>query len=514
MAPDDDDLLSAFKFSSSRKKPRLIKSEKTDTKADENNVWEGDDEVVGAGSVDAGASAVRSRARIMRGYDLPLAALSSAALETIRRELTAAPRKSDYQPAPCAPYPLFLQTARAISMPREYGIEKWGRPATDESDDGIHIAVERCAFVGKLRSEPPQQAAVAALVARLNGVQGACSALLNFPCGYGKTTCAAAVIARVRRRTLVVVGRTCLLAQWCERLGQFLPGLNVGVMQGARAPKGDEDVVVAMLQTLASRKPELKGFGLVVIDEAHHVAARTWVEVQRLLRARRQLALTATLRRGDGLGRALRYLLGRPTFSVSRPPDDSVVVRRVVAPPGGRREIVQQQRVAVAQMITRLADDAARSRLALEEILRARREGHHTLVLSDRISQLDWFLEALRAAGVRAALLTGATKVADRDAALKTGVVLASYGLAAEGLDEPSLSALVLATPRGDVEQAVGRVLRLHPSKPAPLVVDVVDEYSVFAGQAAARMRFYARFGYTVRAVDGRNEGMSERMKE
>ena len=481
----------AFNFGS-RKKPKLLKCE---APAEADDVDDAKDWELPMTS--SPHKQIVKRARIKSGYDVPKTLLSTEELELVRKQLTAAPRKSDYSPTPSPPYMLFRETAHAISVPRQYGISRWGMPERDESDDGVALDSSVCAFSGKLRTTPPQVKAVDAIVAKLNHAGKCASALLQFPCGYGKTTCAAAVISRVRRRTLVLVGRTCLLTQWEERIRQFLPDLTVGIWQGNKAPAG-EDVVIAMIQTLESRKPKIEGYGLVVLDEAHHVAARTWAAVQRLTTARRQLALTATLRRGDGLGRVLRYLLGPPTFSARRPPDNSVSVRRVMVPTHGRREIVVQGRIAMAQMINQLAASASRSRLIVDAVASARRQGHHVIVLSDRIAQLEAVHESLASRGVHSALLTGATKTAERDAALQERVVLASYGLAAEGLDEPSLSALVLATPRGDVEQSVGRILRLHPDKLPPLVVDFVDDYSVFSAQAEARNRHYKQFGYSM----------------
>lgn len=486
----------AFNFGSRTKKPKLRKcasSPEDDLRElDAAKDWE-------LPMTTSPNERIVGRARIKSGYDIPKTLLSNEDLESVRRQLTAAPRKSDYSPTPTVPYELFRETAHAISVPRQFGISRWGMPQRDESDDGAMLDAAACVFVGKLRTTPPQVEAVDAIVGKLD-TGGCASALLQFPCGYGKTTCAAAVISRVRRRTLVLVGRTCLLTQWEERIRQFLPDLTVGTWQGNKAPAG-EDVVIAMIQTLESRKPKIEGYGLVVLDEAHHVAARTWATVQRLTTARRQLALTATLRRGDGLGHVLRYLLGPPTFSARRPPDNSVSVRRVMVPTHGRREIVQQGRVAMAQMINQLAACAPRSHLIADAVASARNQGHHVIVLSDRIAQLTAVHEYLTSRGVRSALLTGATKTTERDAALKERVVLASYGLAAEGLDEPSLSALVLATPRGDVEQSVGRILRLHPDKLPPLVVDFVDDYSVFAAQAEARARHYKQFGYSMTSV-------------
>jgi hypothetical protein len=79
-------------------------------------------------------------------------------------------------------------------------------------------------------------------------------------------------------------------------------------------------------------------------------------------------------------------------------------------------------------------------------------------------------------------------------------VVLASYAMCSEGLDIPRLDTLVLATPRSQVEQSVGRILRLHPDKQPPVVHDLVDQYSVFAAMGWKRRHLYRRLGFEVGA--------------
>ena len=79
--------------------------------------------------------------------------------------------------------------------------------------------------------------------------------------------------------------------------------------------------------------------------------------------------------------------------------------------------------------------------------------------------------------------------------------------MCAEGLDIPRLDTILLATPRSNVEQSVGRILRLHPDKATPRVLDVVDDFSVFQGMAYQRQRLYRKHDFVIRDVgDGVNE--------
>jgi len=84
---------------------------------------------------------------------------------------------------------------------------------------------------------------------------------------------------------------------------------------------------------------------------------------------------------------------------------------------------------------------------------------------------------------------------------------VATYPMCRQGFDKPRLDTLVMATPVTALEQIVGRILRVHPDKQAPLVVDVVDPYSLFAGEARKRARQYAGWGYRTAARELAGDG-------
>jgi superfamily II DNA or RNA helicase len=90
-----------------------------------------------------------------------------------------------------------------------------------------------------------------------------------------------------------------------------------------------------------------------------------------------------------------------------------------------------------------------------------------------------------------------------RDCALKITeekqVVLATYAMAAEALDIKTLSTLVMVTPKTDIVQSVGRILRTKHDK--PIVVDLVDSHEVFQKQWVQRRRFYKKCEYTIKQI-------------
>ena len=82
-------------------------------------------------------------------------------------------------------------------------------------------------------------------------------------------------------------------------------------------------------------------------------------------------------------------------------------------------------------------------------------------------------------------------------------VILATYAMAAEALDIKTLSTLIMATPKTDVTQAVGRILRTKDHK--PLVVDIVDQHDLFKKQWNKRRLFYAKQDYKIISIDSDN---------
>jgi superfamily II DNA or RNA helicase len=75
-------------------------------------------------------------------------------------------------------------------------------------------------------------------------------------------------------------------------------------------------------------------------------------------------------------------------------------------------------------------------------------------------------------------------------------VVIATYAMAAEALDIKTLTTLIMATPKTDIEQSVGRILREKHS--SPVVVDIVDSHDLFKNQWRKRKTFYKKENYKI----------------
>ena len=242
-------------------------------------------------------------------------------MRLLQEDLTFRPRSGfdkAVQPEPVACYAL---RHGSLTVPRCYALPPGLGPAQDRLSDGEAMAVDFC---GQLR--PQQVEAVELSLAALRRSPHAC--ILTLPCGYGKTVVSLRVACGLGRRTLVCVHKEFLLEQWAQRIREFLPDATVGRLQGPVA-ETDCDFVVAMIQSLATRDygdALLDVFGTVVVDEAHHMAARVFSEIFYRLPARHVLGLTATPKRKDGCTAILHLHMGPHSLVVEQRSEEEVTV--------------------------------------------------------------------------------------------------------------------------------------------------------------------------------------------
>ena len=428
------------------------------------------------------------------------------------------------QPAPAyiGPDPMPITVAswdgNALVVPHVYANIHFGA-----SDSGLPLPSDdqtnrqAFSFCGELQAERAQPDAVAGALRALRDdrIRGA---MVVLPCGYGKTVVATAIVAALSCRSIVLVHTECLLTQWRERLSQYLPNARVGSIQGEEVHTDGCDVVIAMIQSVHCRDyavQHLEGYGLLVVDEAHHICARTFASAFFKVGATACVGLSATPRRKDGLTPFLAHMVGPVAFQIDRSATLNATVT-IIKPPrrptlgpiylhGGRiKGNGGRPALNLSRMITDLCADDLRNASIAGEIHRHVLGGHNILVLSHRVEHLSMLrsrVAALLGVGeddARMGVLTGKTKRAAAAAAKDCQLIFSTYAMAAEGLDIARLDTEVLATPASDVEQAIGRVLRAHPGKHACRVLDFYDDYSAFVGMLQARMRCYHRSCFVV----------------
>jgi len=325
------------------------------------------------------------------------------------------------------------------------------------------------------------------------------------PCGGGKTVVGLGAIRRIGTPALVLVHTLDLAEQWREQLRTRL-GVEAGLIgDGVEEPR---EVTVAVIQALcrwepAKLDPFLAGFGLLILDEAHHVAASTFHRLVDRCPARYRLGLTATPDREDGLSALLGLFLGQELVHVTHA---ELVTAGVLAVP---RVLVVETSFTYpyrgaedfAPMMGALAADAVRNALIAETAGKDAQAGHVCLVLSARVDHCQTLAGLLAAQGIEVGVLCGAVPRKRRTELLqqaRDGLlrVLVATSVADEGLDLPRLSRVYLAFPgraRGRTIQRLGRLMRPHPEKLEAALIDFVDrQVPILRRQHIDRRRLFA----------------------
>ena len=387
----------------------------------------------------------------------------------------------------------------------------------DKTNHGNKISVS---FQGEEREE--QLEAINALLPYTNGILHATTA-------FGKTVTAAAIIARKKVNTLILVHSKALLKQWHDRLTEFLnidyPKHEEKNKRGRRkvfSPIGCFDssgntlhgiIDIALIQSCLDEdgvKPFVQDYGMVIVDECHHVSSITFEQVLMSIKVHTIYGLTATPIRKDGHQPIIFMQCGPIRFStdvksqMAKQSFDRFLIPRFTS-----YNSILEDRLSIATLYKYLSEDEIRNNLIVEDTCKAVNTGRTPIILTNRTAHVSVLAEKLNATIKNVISLTGAGTTREKREAMQRLqtipdseqlVIVATGKYIGEGFDYPRLDTLFLALPiswKGLLTQYAGRLHREYEGKKDVRIYDYIDIHEpICDSMYRKRLKGYAAIGY------------------
>lgn len=349
----------------------------------------------------------------------------------------------------------------------------------------------------KMRNPPRNAEQASVIKSCVNLLAQSRDHIIQATTGFGKTYCGLNIASQVARTTLIVVTKEDLMDQWRKAILQHTDTKEdeIGMIQQDVCDYKGKKFVLGMVHSLAKDKyPQVikNYFGLVIFDEVHRMAAETFSESCSMFHAKHRVGLSATPVRPDGKDFVFVAHIGKVLVSTSlltNPPKVifqktefkiPMVTRRV----GGvfKKVPIPHEPGRMMGLYKVMAQDDKRNRMIVQFVKRAYDKGRNIIVFSElkggHLEPLYWKTVMAGVPKEDMGFYVGGMTEAERERSKKKRVLFATYAMTAEATDIPWLDTAVLATPRSNIVQAVGRILRVWPDKKQPIVYDLVDQHS------------------------------------
>ena len=326
--------------------------------------------------------------------------------------------------------------------------------------------------------------------------------IINLGTGFGKTEVALKLVEETGCRTLIIVPRLSILAQFKSALKKYYD-YDSGIINGKTWDI--KDITLATVQTLKQRdlKDIKDHFSMVIYDEAHQMISAKGIKLITSFNPFRLYALTASPDRSDGQGEAIKFYFGDIIISDELPqckPSVELVKYNGTYFGDDYAEIVKLQ-----------TEDVERNKLIVKIIKEELLKGRRVLVLTKRVlhyETLESMLVGHRCFTIKSGLKTSEQNIQDslleklRSGAKDFDTIMGTFSMLSTGVNIPALDTLIIAGDlKSDVlsKQAVGRILRIFEDKKDPKIIDIIDAGSgILNNQARLRRKFYKENNFVI----------------
>lgn len=445
----------------------------------------------------------------INGYSILKSSVDNDVLAKVKEELTMKPKvnfdmgvKKDSDNT----FTLYKETEKRLYVPRYYGFSKFGLPNVCKLTGGTDINVE---FNGKLREyqlEPVNKFLEAAKnPLKMGGI-------ISVPCGFGKTIMGLYIACQLKKKTMFISHKDFLNQQFVDTVKAFSPNSSIGIIKQNKVDVENKDFIIASLQSLSMKDYDINIFndiGFIIIDEVHHTGAQVFCRAFKKLHTPIILGLSATLNRKDGMRKVFEYYIGSSVYTMKKKEFTEVEVQiHKYYEPNIEYSGIKQMwngKENIAAMINNICTFKPRTEYiisVLENIIKKDPE-RRILILSERrnlLNNIEKYIIEKNILNKDYGFYVGGMKQCDLNISAEKQIILATYQLASEGFNVPSLNTVIFASPISDIQQSIGRILRERPEerKYIPLCIDILDEFSVFKRKGYTRAKFYNTNKYNI----------------
>ena len=346
--------------------------------------------------------------------------------------------------------------------------------------------------------------------------------ILSAGTGFGKTVVASRLIAERKTNTLILVQSHALLEQWKKAIKQFLDFTSGTIAAGKDKSTGIVDI--AIVKSLVEKgsdevKPRSYKYGMLIVDECHHVSAFSTENLVSSFKAKYVYGLTATPIRRDGHQKIIFYQCGSVLYSTTtKQMNTAQDFAHYFIPRFSSFHYVPEltesdsKNPSINQYYEKLISNSVRNELIIEDVKNAVKAGRTPLILSERIEHLNLLYERLSDSAQNVIFITGRGTQRQKNEILEklttvpsdeSLIILATGKYAGEGFDYPRIDTLMLAMPfswKGTLAQYCGRLHRNFAGKNEVQIFDYVDyRIPVFDRMYQNRLKDYKHLGYSIK---------------
>lgn len=364
-------------------------------------------------------------------------------------------------------------------------------------------------FDGMLREEQEQA---------LNKMLEYDTGILHAPTGFGKTVICCKMISERKVNTLIITHKLQLLRQWKEKIVKFLNVDEIGQIGGGKNIVTNK-IDVASIQTLWNNgkfNDIVKNYGMIIIDECHHLAAFTYESAVNTVTARYVYGVTATPDRENGHTPIIKMQCGDIRYEVDlKKFNKDLNVAMKVYVKNNHLSFVDKNITdyTINEINNFIVKDVVRNEKIIKDVKKEFENGKNILLLTERIEHLEYFKEKLSEltsnlflyhGGLGKKMLKNYDKLKEEIVGNK--IIIATGSYIGEGFDDSSLDVLFLTMPISGitkVTQYTGRLHRKNKDKKEIIVYDYVDDnFKQTRNMFEKRKKTYEKLGYEISEQD------------